>query len=133
MSEPAALLVPPTSRAIPVRCIDADVWDRQSRSLPARHRKWLAACGFAAKPGQHGVIQSGEGLPETVYWSGGEAGDAFAFGRLARLLPAGTYRMENFTGDLGLAALGWLLEAYQFDRYKARLIPVAKLATPAQV
>jgi len=51
------------------------------------------------------------------------------FGHLARLLPAGTYSIERgLLAAPNLAIRGWLLEAYQFDRYRSRPAPSAVLA-----
>ena len=59
--------------------------------------------------------------------------DPFLPGKLARLLPEGTYRLANGIADLRLAALSWLLEAYEFTRYRAASRPPARLVCPEGV
>ncbi|CAN5347151.1 leucyl aminopeptidase family protein [soil metagenome] len=133
MTDPATLLVRSARRAIPIHCTDAADWPRRSRSLKAHERKWLDATGFTGKPGQHAVLQGHDGLPEKVFWADSRDADPYAFGRLARLLPAGTYRIEDELAHLTASVLGWLLEAYQFDRYRAKPIPSAFLVCPKGV
>ena len=48
-------------------------------------------------------------------------------GRLAQLLPSGTYRFEAGTPDLAMATLSWGLSAYRFTRYKHATAATAQL------
>ena len=49
-----------------------------------------------------------------------KARDPFLPGKLASLLPEGIYRFAGAPADAELAALGWLLESYSFERYRKR-------------
>ncbi|MCU6452575.1 leucyl aminopeptidase family protein [Sphingomonas sp. A2-49] len=78
---------------------------------PARVRAALAAQRFAGTPGSHAVyadedVQAVVVAPRPGPWM---------LAKLVEALPAGTYRVA---GDLGPAALGWVLGQYRFDRYR---------------
>ncbi|MFJ5369436.1 leucyl aminopeptidase family protein, partial [Bosea sp. CER48] len=50
--------------------------------------------------------------------------------RLATLLPPGDYVLDGEVDDPALAALGWLLQGYRFDRYRKPNPPRARLCLP---
>ena len=52
---------------------------------------------------------------------------------LVRLLAPGAYRLAGDVGDERLAALAWLLEAYEFDRYRSAPAAQASLVVPRGV
>src|SRR5689334_11116973 len=81
-------------------------------SLPERCQRWLAAAGFTAEAGQHALVPGEEGSLASVYYGiGGDKSDPFAFGKLARVLPERTYRLEGSLAEPRLSALSWLLES----------------------
>lgn len=87
--------------------------------------------------GQH-LLLPGETGAITAVLLGVEAPDArrrdpFAPGRLAALLPAGDYALAGEIGDPGLAALGWLLQGYRFERYRKPAPAAARLVLPEGV
>ncbi|WP_082609805.1 leucyl aminopeptidase family protein [Bosea sp. Root381] len=97
-------------------------------------RRFAEAQGFAAKPGQHVLLPDASGAVAAVLL-GVETVDArrrdpFAPGRLASVLPAGDYALEGEIGDPALAALGWLLQTYRFDRYRKPVPVEARLLLP---
>jgi leucyl aminopeptidase len=130
----AALLVPePATGAIPVTCIKAKNWPEKSRGLDRVEAAAAHAQDFAAQPGRILILTSKEGeISRVLYGLGPNRGaaDPFLPGRLARALPKGLYRLEGDVGDIRLAALAWLLEAYSFDRYKKNQEQSASLAGP---
>ena len=86
--------------------------DRWLAAQPPRVRVALAAQRFAGKPGSHAVYADEDVQAVVVAATPGP----WTLGRLVETLPAGTYRT---VGDLGSAALGWVLGQYRFDRYRA--------------
>lgn len=87
---------------------------------------WADACGFTGALGQALRVPDAEGrLDQILFGWGDEATrkrDRFYLGDLARSAQPGTYRLAT---DLDpesahLAALGWLLGRYRFDKYKTR-------------
>ena len=105
-----------------------------AEGLPPARRRFAEAQGFVARPGQHVMLADEEGAlaavllgvqSETV-----RRRDPFAPGRLAATLPEGDYRLSGEIDDAELAALGWLLSAYRFDRYLTPKPVLARLVAP---
>jgi leucyl aminopeptidase len=131
---PAKLLLPArTAGATPVLCITAANWSAALAALSLAEAASAKAQGFRAQAGRHLVLTGKDGAISRVLFGQGEkpeAEDPFAPGKLAKLLPQGAYRLEGDVRDLRLAALGWLLEAYSFDRYRQRSEEPAALVAP---
>jgi leucyl aminopeptidase len=92
------------------------------------------AAGFDGKPGQHLMMPGGGGKLAAVLF-GLEAADdpkkdVFLPGRLAGLLPDGTYRFANAPHDARLAALAFALGTYEFARYRKGNNKKLKLRVP---
>ena len=59
--------------------------------------------------------------------------DPFAPGKLATSLPEGAYRFANAAPDADLAALGFLLALYRYDRFKPDPGPKPRLVAPDEI
>lgn len=79
--------------------------------------------GFKGELGQ--VLASASGALLGV----GDGRDRFILAAAAERLTSGDYRVSG--GLDSIAALGWLLGGYRFDRYRAGRTPVARLIAPA--
>lgn len=105
--------------------------------MPPLGRVFAEAQGFVARPGQHLILPDAEGAVAGVLLGveplDSRRRDAFEPGRLAALLPEGDYRLSGEIGDPALAALGWLLHAYRFDRYRKPAPASARLVVPEGV
>lgn len=105
----------------------------QAKLAPEALRFALAQ-GFVARPGQHLVLPDATGAIAVVLLGVDEPQarrrDPFAPGRVAALLPAGDYRLVGEIDDPELAALGWLLQGYRFERYRKPAPAVARLVVP---
>lgn len=121
--------------AVPVVPVSSAEVVGRKPSLPAEEQRWCEANGFAGEAGRFLVIPDRKGGVSKVLWGlgNGEAGDPFMFGRLVRLLPAGTYRISGSLPSPHLAVLGWVLEAYTFDRYRKERPPGARLVLPSGI
>lgn len=109
---PDTLLQPDRGQA--ARMIDLiapDAYDAWLGGQPQRVRTALAAQRFTGKAGSAAVF-----VDEDVHGIAiaGPA-DPWSLAKLAETLPAGTYRVA---GEIGPAALGWVLGQYRFDRYR---------------
>jgi len=129
-----SLLVAASSAAIPVHCVTKAGLPVVLADLPLEARRFAEAQGFTAAPGQHVVLPDASGAVAAVLL-GVEGADArrrdpFAPGRLAALLPAGDYALTGEMGDPDLAALGWLLQGYRFERYRKPAPATARLVLP---
>ncbi len=130
-----SLLTSASATAVPIHVVSAENWPALQGRLPPTGRKFALAQGFAAKPGQHCLLPDATGALAAVLLGrdGGRRSDPFAPARLAALLPAGDYALEGEIDDPALAALGWLLQGYRFDRYRKPNPARARLCLPAEV
>jgi leucyl aminopeptidase len=134
---PAKLLLPAdTAGAIPILCIAGSDWPAAIAALAPAEAASAKAQGFSGRAGRHVVLTAPGGAISRILFGLGEKpgdDDPFASGRLARLLPPGVYRLEGDVKNPRLAALGWLLEAYSFDRYRQKTEePACLVAPPAE-
>jgi hypothetical protein len=124
------------SRAIPIVPVTARDFRLLTSKLSAPERSWIELHNYTAKPGSYLVVSNAGGTLAKVYFGLGEDGadrDPFEFGKLSRLLPDAEYRIDGELPDVRLSVLGWLLEAYSFDRYRKGGAAAAKLQCPRDV
>lgn len=138
MSDPSLVLLPAARNrgAIPIVPVTAQSWPKAERALDRPGRTWLKTQGFAGQPGRHGLLMGKSGDLAKVFYGVAEPakpGDPFEFARLARVLPDGAYRIEGDLPGLSNAVLGWLLESYRFERYRAASSPFPRLVCPADM
>src|SRR5688572_30711858 len=129
----ANLLLPADAAAVPVICIGAKHWPKLSRSLSRQDSAAAKAHGFAGQRARTLILTDEDGSISRVLFGLGDdpaRDDPFLPGKLARSLPKGAYRLEGKLPKPHLAALGWLLEAYSFDRYRKKADPPASLVCP---
>ena len=123
-------------RAIPIIPITAKDFKTRMNGLAAAERRWIQLHNFTAKPGSYLVVSNADGTLAKVYFGlGGEGAerDPFDFGRLSRMLPSAEYRIDGSLPQMHLSVLGWLLEAYSFDRYRKGAAEPARLQCPKEV
>ena len=130
-----ATFAPPDSPAVPLHVIDADDLD----GIPAPHRALAATCGFTGAAGTTLVIPGQDGTIALALVGNGSAASRrrsrFGVAAAARKLPVGTYAIASGLSDAALteAALGWLMESYDFHRYTKPRAAAARLVAPAGV
>lgn len=128
-----SLLTTPSATAVPIHVVSAESWPALQERLAPAYRSFALAQGFAARPGQHCLLPDTAGALAAVLLGRSAASrrqDPFVPARLAALLPAGDYRLEGEIDDPALAALGWLLQGYRFDRYRKPSPARARLSLP---
>jgi leucyl aminopeptidase len=122
------------SSATPIWFVHAENLDAVAGSLGSGHRAFAKAAGFEAKSGQHLLLPAPDGKLAAVLFGIEGQNDAqknpFLPGKLATLLPAGTYRFANAPHDARLGALAIALGSYQFTRYRKPKDAAIKLAVP---
>ncbi|WP_371185494.1 M17 family metallopeptidase [Thalassotalea maritima] len=94
------------------------------------HKNWLTQSqykgkGLALLPGTDGAIVKALMVVK-------DTSDYFACGDLINQLPAGQYQLNADVVDHEAIAFGWLMGAYQFDRYKNNDKTLAVLAIDNQ-
>ncbi len=123
---------PADADAIPLHVIDADKLD----AIPDAARAWAETQGFKGAAGSVLTIPDADGAVAMALVGQGSAKTRkrgrFAIAPAARKLPQGVYAITTgLSGDaLEEAALGWLLESYDFDRYRAPKPASARLVAP---
>ena len=131
------ILLAAHGKAVPIVTVASnDDWHSLAASMGAADRNWTELHGFSAESGQYLVLPAPDGQIARVLFGLGSAerlNDPFIFGKLARALPPGVYRIESNMPNQRLAVLGWLLEAYEFDRYKTSDGKIAQLVCPSGV
>jgi leucyl aminopeptidase len=88
--------------------------------LTREQRRWATANAFAGQRGKLLAIPGGDGsIGAYLFGVGSDAGRPPLIAGLASArLERGRYRLEGMLGDPTLAALGFRLGAYRFDRYR---------------
>ena len=108
--------------AIPVLAVSPGDWKQRAAGLGEPALAFAASQGFDAKAGQTAAVPGADGRLAAVLWgtgNGEKPADPFAPARVAQL-PDGIYRLDGFSGDLSLAAIGFVLATYRFDRYRSK-------------
>ncbi|MGB0412362.1 MAG: M17 family peptidase N-terminal domain-containing protein, partial [Pikeienuella sp.] len=129
----------PEDDATPLRLIEqADVQEALD-ALDEAERDWAITQGFSGALGEYVLIpdRSGGVVEALVGWgdAAARAKRRFAIAEFAAKAPAGAWRIESPLSeeDAEEAALGWLLSAYRFDRYKKAKAQQATLTAPEGV
>ncbi|MEM7447564.1 MAG: leucyl aminopeptidase family protein [Myxococcota bacterium] len=99
-----------------------------------RRKTWIESSGFRAKPGELLLVPTPEGrLGEVLLGRSETSGPLYRYAGLPSKLPKGRYGIadELKPPEATLAALGWALGCYEFDRYrKPRKEPSALVFPP---
>ncbi len=133
MADAENLLPASSSKAIPLRVISGDGWERMRREAPASLKAWAEANGFRAQPGKSLLVPGERGGLTEVLVGAVPGDDGFALAKLARSLPEGVYAATGEIANPELLALGWCLEAYGFGRYGKPASPAVRLVCPKGV
>ena len=123
--------------AVPIWFVHGANFSEVTKNLGRQAQAFARAAGFEPKPGRPLMLPAADGRLAGVLF-GLEAPDAqtknlFRPGQLATLLPAGIYRFANAPHDTRLAALSFVLGAYQFTRYRKGEERKARLVVPSGV
>nr|WP_295890126.1 leucyl aminopeptidase family protein [uncultured Devosia sp.] len=121
----------PRTKITPLICVEEG--GLTDAALPQAQQAWADANGFAGQRGRLLALPGGDGSLSGYLFGLGEAIDrpALVTGLAGATLGPGTYRLEGAYGDPTLAAIGFQLGAYRYDRYrKGRVAP--RLAVPGR-
>ena len=119
------------TRIIPLICVE----DGQlaAAGLPGPQQVWAEANGFSGQRGRLLALPGDDGALSGYVFGLGDATDrpTLVTGLAGAALGPGTYRLEGAYGDPTLAAIGFRLGAYRYDRYRqGRAAP--KLVVPGR-
>lgn len=110
-------------KAIPIYVCRPDDWSQVGRQLTLAQRKFAQARSFSGEAGQRVSLPDAEGNIDCVlYGVGAIAKDDIGpirAGQIPGFLSKGLYYFNHLPGDWSprLAATGWGMGAYKFDRY----------------
>ncbi|NNM73661.1 leucyl aminopeptidase family protein [Enterovirga aerilata] len=121
--------------AVPVRLTTEERWPALAAELDPIGRAYAEAIGFDGKAGSLAPVPDASGAVGSVLVGMGakDATDPFDLARLATSLPEGTYRLADPPDEPALAALGFALGSYRFDRYRERPGKDVRLLLPEGV
>ncbi|MBS1301041.1 leucyl aminopeptidase family protein [Loktanella sp. SALINAS62] len=128
----SATFAPHDTSSIPLYVIESDDTD----AIPEQARAWAAAVGFTGTAGAVLCVPGPDGNVALALVGAGSPASRkrsrFDVGSAARKLPEGTYVIVSDLPPSALeeAALGWLLESYDFDRYRKPNRTPARLIAP---
>ena len=124
-------------QALPILFVTAATFEKTIENIDDRERAFVLAVGYEPKPGHHLIVSASDGKLAGVLFAIENADepvkDLFRPGQLSSLLPSGTYRFANSPHDARLAALAFVLGAYQFTRYRKGDNRNARLVVPDSV
>ena len=132
-------LAPPDAadEALPLHIVPRDGLADWLATRPEAERAWLSAQGFDGSLGQTVLLPGPDGSVTGAAVGFGDAAararTRFGLARAAGALPAVAWQLvgELTSDQAHEAALGWLLSAYRFDRYRDRPArPRARLVPP---
>jgi leucyl aminopeptidase len=132
-----SLFAHPAFDAVPIWFVSAADWESVKASIGDAAAAFAENCGFAPQAGRLQLLP-GEGgaLAGALFGLDGPdapSRDPLAAGKLATALPKGVYRFANSPADADLAALGFLLGLYRYDRFKSDPAPGPSLVAPEGV
>jgi leucyl aminopeptidase len=107
--------------ALPLVTVDKASYLGWAASQPANVLAWLSANEFIGAAGTQALVPGADGNPAFAVAGVGDADDPFALAHLPRLLPPRVYRLDAAAPTPvapHVAALGWGLGSYRFDRYR---------------
>ncbi len=124
--------------SLPLHVVSPDGLADWRAGLSGRWQAWLAGTGFEAGLGEVRLLPGDDGAVAAAVVGHGtvqaRARARFGLAKAAGALPAGDWHLVgDLTHGQGMeAALGWLLAAYRFDRYRPGKAdkPMAALVTP---
>ena len=115
----AAQITPETPKSpIPIAVVDDTDLKKWLAEQQPPIRAWVKSVGFEPKSGSLCLIPSKEGkVGRVLYGRNKDTPDIWRIASLPNRLPPGSYVLESGAAPAE-AALGWMLGAYRFDRYK---------------
>ena len=118
--------VPADKTVIPVHVLGNDEWELFAAALPPAQFNFAKARNFTAETGQRLRLPDADGhIVSVLFGAGRQAKDdvgAIRAGSLSAAMPAGYYKFERLPSGWAedLAAIGWGIGAYKFDRYLSK-------------
>jgi leucyl aminopeptidase len=115
-------LIGDAAGARPVHVVPAAGFEAWRERQPERWRNWLKGARFEAKAARTALLPAADGALEAALLIPSEPPGPWDFAALRKELPEGAWqlRAEGVELDPGIAALGFALGSYRFDRYRSK-------------
>lgn len=129
----------PESPAIALHVVSSDSLDAWLMDQDDQVCAWVRANGFTAALGTALMLPAPDGAPAAAVVGYGSAAqrkrNRFNLAAAVPKLAPGVYALAGGIADSDLEAecLGWLLESYQFDRYRKQSTQARRLIAPPDV
>ncbi len=119
-------------KRVAIQTLETDGLAAARRKLGKRASQWLNASGFTPQAGNHALIPESDGSLKCVLATVDAQDPVWSLAGLPMSLPEGNYELDKSARikQPELAALGWALGSYCFDRYRKRSRAPAKLVLP---
>ena len=126
---------PADALSIPLHVVGSNALEDWLGDQDARVAAWVRTTGFKAALGTHQLLPGEDGSLAMVLAGYGDAAararGRFHLAAVAQALPEGSYHLVGLAPEWAEEeALGWLLSAYAFDRYKTQKPGKARLKAP---
>ncbi len=126
-----------TPDAVPIWFVSADGWREARSAIGDKAAAFADACGFEPKAGRVQLLPGERGGLGGVLFGverpDDPRRDPMLAGNLATVLPQGVFRFMNLPANADLAALGFLMALYRYDRFKAGPAAGPRLVAPEGV
>ncbi|MGN2244956.1 leucyl aminopeptidase family protein [Frateuria sp. GZRR33] len=115
-----------------IETVDSARYKDALKRLDATQQRWLEQTGFEPRPGRFALLPDAGGKLARVLVAIDPSEPLAALAGLPYALPVGNYHLaeHGVLTDTHLAALGWALGAYRFERYRKGTRAPATLAVP---
>jgi len=121
----------------PIWFVDSENWNSVRDELSAVARAYLVASGFEPDEGRYLILPDDKGSVAGCIFGLGKASgtlsDPLITGMLPAILPVGAWRFVEPIRNPRLAALGFALGTYHFNRYRKSKRELSHLVVPSGV
>ena len=130
MKKPRLAIATKKAGSLPIYCVEEGKLSALKKVLPKWALDWASRNDFSGKSGSYVAIPGQDGIISSVLFGYGGCENSLNTGKLATMLPSGSYHFATELNQPHLASLGFLLGAYVFDRYKKSVAANVKLVLP---
>lgn len=115
----------------PIRCVTRENLKTWLEDQPPLVRNWLTSIKFNGDSGRIALVPDAEGNVASIVLGIEDRATPWSFARLIAKLPKGNYTLVDIDEDTAnIAALGWALGSYRFQRYREARRTLPKLVWP---
>ena len=120
---------------LPISRVRSKKLDEALEGKPSNVQRWVEHTGFKGAPGEVTTFPNEQGMPGGVLVGVSEIPSVYDYAALSAVLPPARYVLseELSSSEAEIAALGWGLSLYRFDRYRKPSESRSELSRPELV